>query len=92
MNIDVKTTSSFPFGKNDKEFSYVTETLANNLPFIVITIAVLFGFTILIYNIPKKVSSSNLNSNLSSASAVTSSLSSSASSSYLFYIIEILLL
>lgn len=88
MNIDVKTTSSFPNLFN-RSLSFTSEKMANNLPFVIVGIIVILGFLLFISTIPKSKSmSSNIYSSLASNGLNRSSTSSSSSA---FYIVEILI-
>jgi hypothetical protein len=93
MNIDVKTSSSFPNMFN-QSLSFTSEKMANNLPFVVIGSIVILGFLLFISTIPNSKQSSGMYSGISSYGLnrlSSSSTSSSSSSSSVFYIVEILI-
>lgn len=93
MNIDVKTTSSFPNLFN-QSLSFTSEKMANNLPFVVIGSIVILAFLLFISTIPKTKQSASIYSGVTSYGLNRSPMStstSSSSSSSVFYIIEILI-
>ena len=81
MNIDVKTSSSIPFGGLGS--SYLSESTLNNMPFVVLFFMVLIIFYMVFVNIPS--------SSTSSSSSLGSFSNSQSDSSPFMYVLEIVL-